>query len=267
MSRDQALAATSRLYPGVSPDQALRAAEQVFRLADEADFTFGHAPTSLNARRRWLVYVVIGATMGHDHWQVTAEQTPNGTRLSASVATTYQDINVLTVTPTVSVPMTMPANSDLVAGDAIYDVFFARVDYMLGLRSNWMSCSESNDRVSRKVVNGDNSALCNFANMSDRAPTAPLYAAPAGGRVTPIPSAAAPAPITVPEPAPQSQPAPIVGKDSFVAERLARELNCTREGSAKLVGQGPGYETYSFQCANRETLVMRCEFGNCRALR
>jgi hypothetical protein len=63
-------------------------------------------------------------------------------------------------------------------------------------------------------------------------------------------------------------PAPPAGKDIVVAERMARELGCaTRDTVGKLLGKGPGQETYSFQCANGETLVLRCEFGNCRPLR
>jgi hypothetical protein len=61
---------------------------------------------------------------------------------------------------------------------------------------------------------------------------------------------------------------PPSGKDAVVAEKLARELGCaTRDTVAKMLGKGPGQETYSFQCANGETLVMRCEWGNCRPLK
>ena len=61
-------------------------------------------------------------------------------------------------------------------------------------------------------------------------------------------------------------PAP-VGKDSAVAERLARDTGCIRDALATMIGKGPGYESYSFQCSNGETLVVRCEWGNCRTLK
>lgn len=77
---------------------------------------------------------------------------------------------------------------------------------------------------------------------------------------------AAPTRITDP-PATATAAAPPVGKDAFVAERFAKELGCTRDTLAQLIGKGAGYESYSFQCMNGETLVVRCEFGNCRALR
>jgi hypothetical protein len=57
------------------------------------------------------------------------------------------------------------------------------------------------------------------------------------------------------------------GKDAVVAERLARELKCGESQLAKLIGRGPSFENYSFQCTNGEVLVVRCEMGNCRALK
>lgn len=57
------------------------------------------------------------------------------------------------------------------------------------------------------------------------------------------------------------------GKDAYVAERLARQLKCTDTTPATLVGKGAGYESYSMACTNGETLLIRCEFGTCRALR
>ena len=63
-------------------------------------------------------------------------------------------------------------------------------------------------------------------------------------------------------------PAPPVptGRDSYVADRVARQMACSG-APAKLIGKGPGFESYGFECTNGEMLVIRCEFGTCRALR
>jgi hypothetical protein len=61
---------------------------------------------------------------------------------------------------------------------------------------------------------------------------------------------------------------PVEGQEAFNAERLARESKCVDANvRATFVGKGPGYETYSMRCSNGETLLIRCELGNCRALR
>lgn len=84
------------------------------------------------------------------------------------------------------------------------------------------------------------------------------------------PAAYAPSPGIVTLPTGAGNPAPPAeasGKDAYVAERLARDLKCNATALSKLVGKGPGYESYSMACTNGETLLIRCEFGNCRALK
>jgi hypothetical protein len=94
--------------------------------------------------------------------------------------------------------------------------------------------------------------------------------------------AAAPVPQTTTAPAPTLQPQPIInarsvelgaptppepsGKDAYVAERVARNMACSG-APGRLIGKGPGFESYSFQCTSGELLVVRCEMGTCRPLR
>jgi len=109
------------------------------------------------------------------------------------------------------------------------------------------------------------------ANVSFVQGAAPMQAAgsaaPVGaaGPMPPQPQASSivqlPIPIMPPPPKP-------TGKDAYVAERLARDMKCTNaETLASLIGRGPGFESYSLACTNGEMLIVRCEFGNCRALK
>lgn len=83
-----------------------------------------------------------------------------------------------------------------------------------------------------------------------------------------IGASARPGIVTLPTGAGNPPPPPVVsGQDSYVAEQLARQLKCNETSLATLVGKGPGYESYSMACTNGETLMMRCEMGNCRVLR
>jgi hypothetical protein len=122
----------------------------------------------------------------------------------------------------------------------------------------------------------------NITFVAGQQPPTPPAAAVAPAMTAPAPAAlAAPAPAPAPEarpavPAgvianPEAPPpkvtAPPSGKDVFVAEQLAKRMQCITDAAGHLVGKGPGYETYSFQCKGGETLVVRCEFGNCRPLR
>lgn len=73
----------------------------------------------------------------------------------------------------------------------------------------------------------------------------------------------------------QSQDAPIAkkaavptGEDAFMAGKFGRDAKCgALDTPAVLAAKGPGYETYSMACTSGDTLMIRCELGNCRALR
>lgn len=57
------------------------------------------------------------------------------------------------------------------------------------------------------------------------------------------------------------------GEDTINAERVAREQHCAEQPRASLLSKGPGYESYSVACTSGDTMVVRCEFGNCRTLK
>jgi hypothetical protein len=112
---------------------------------------------------------------------------------------------------------------------------------------------------------------------------APVAAPPPPAPVATLALPAAPAPAAVARAAPvavtqhalpvalgavPSAPAPGTGSDSYSAEKLGRSLGCAdTRVNATLVGRGPGYESYAMKCSNGETLLIRCELGNCRSLR
>jgi len=58
-----------------------------------------------------------------------------------------------------------------------------------------------------------------------------------------------------------------VGADTLQAEQFARGQSCNTAPVASLVAKGPGYETFSMACTNGDTMMVRCEYGNCRTLR
>lgn len=73
----------------------------------------------------------------------------------------------------------------------------------------------------------------------------------------------APAPARVAEsPTPVSR-----GSEWPRAEALAKAESCHTKPVAALAAKGPGFESYSVPCSNGDTMMVRCEFGNCRALR
>lgn len=95
------------------------------------------------------------------------------------------------------------------------------------------------------------------------------YVASPYGPVSPAAPARAPAVAYMPSPSlAQSQPSKgKIGPNSFNVEALARQESCSATPVAYLAAAGPGYDNYSVACTNGDTVMYRCEFGNCRALR
>ncbi len=108
-----------------------------------------------------------------------------------------------------------------------------------------------------KYPNSTSIVLERDTTLAPSAPAQPAYVS------TPVRPIGMPLPAAAPAPS----VSPSQGKESVVAERFAREMGCTRDVLGVMIGKGPGYESYSFACMNGETLVVRCEFGNCRALK
>lgn len=91
---------------------------------------------------------------------------------------------------------------------------------------------------------------------------------------TPPPAVPAPAvttslagPLELPRPAGNPKPPAEIGQFAYEAERIPASKACAAMPQATLVNKGPGFELYSVACRNSDTLMVRCELGNCRALR
>ena len=171
LSRDEWLNMTNRTYEGVTKEQAISAAERLLRLADGNDFMIAHNDDGFIASRNWSVYLVLAAAVGTDTWLVrAAENGHGGTRVSVSVGRQAGNVTGVATGSNTVAPLTMPSTGGSVNGTAIYDVFWARMDYLLGRRQVWMSCTGADKRVSDGLVWGDNSALCSAFNIKNNVP-------------------------------------------------------------------------------------------------
>lgn len=170
LSRDEWLANTNRVFEGVTSEQALKAVDRLLRLADGDDFEIQHHDSGLTAKRLWIAYAVIVAVRGVDLWSVKAQPTASGVRVSIAVRTHSGAVHVQPYgSGNYGVGSTGPTGGQT-NGTALYDVFWARMEYLLGKRSQWMTCVEADDRVRNKIVWGSNEALCNSFNMQDEHP-------------------------------------------------------------------------------------------------
>lgn len=174
MERDEFLAATSRIYRAPKA-QVLSAAEQVLKLADGDDVVFTHNREGFTAQRFWTVYLVLAASFGTDFWVLKTSEQGDLLLVELQVGTSAQAVAPMATTnPNTWTATSLPANAMPVTGPALYELFFARLDYMLGLRPDWPTCAWSDRRLSDKATYGGNEQLCNSFNMKDLTPKGPM---------------------------------------------------------------------------------------------
>lgn len=129
---------------------------------------------------------------------------------------------------------------------------FSRAEIVTNPGSAFERVTDATPSEATKIQAG----LENLANNFRGSSIGPIQDAPSSS-----------ATISPQAPVPSRKTAVKQGKDSPSVERLARDQSCNAQPIATLLSKGPGYENYSVACTNGDTLMYRCEFGNCRALK
>lgn len=167
--RDRQMKMITRVYVDKKPEEVLLAADRVFRLADD-DYEVSHSPTALQAQRNWTIFLVISASTGIDTWIVEAYPAEVGTKViarhsgQASAVTAFASPVVGGGNGMAVGAITSPALQNMTIEPAIYELFFARLDYLLGKRADWLTCKEAK----KLAVEGYLDPFCTVAN--DRTP-------------------------------------------------------------------------------------------------
>jgi hypothetical protein len=159
LTREESLAATTRTYD-IPKETVIAAAEQVLRLADDNDFKLVHNPDGFIASRSWTESMLLYIGTGTDHWVIRVDEEESKSRISIAIETRSST--------------TLPEDSSPPFGRATYDLFFQRLDYLLGYSSAWTDCKTANAELKAKKTWGNNEALCNLSYIKDEKPTAPL---------------------------------------------------------------------------------------------
>jgi hypothetical protein len=159
----------TRDYPGRTAQDVMTAATRLWRLADGDDFRITPGDNSLVAERDWVFYSQMVRIVGDDTWTLTTSEADGTTKARLSLITYKRNttVSVFGLTPTTQ---TTPRIGGPVKGTAIYDLFWARMDHLLGVRPDWMTCAEAGARVSSGTTWGNKDALCAGYSLADAAP-------------------------------------------------------------------------------------------------
>ena len=171
-SREETEKITQRTYSGISNKDVLQAAEKIFSLADKDDFKFAHLPNRLVADRSVFIYAIIAAVSGSYRWIVEANETNNEVAVithvyanldghSAGIApTTGGNFSVFPI-------QTASSNGTFLQQEAVYDLFWRRMEYILFNKGEWLTCKEMSELTDTSPL-GSLEALC--INARDETP-------------------------------------------------------------------------------------------------
>lgn len=155
-TRERQEAVTKRSYADVAPQKAVGAAEEVMRRIDPAAITFEFTGDGFNATRKVYAFLIFGEISGNYSYSVRAKPAGGGSVLEFR---TYANLSTLTTTGTYP-----NGGGAFVQGNGAYDLFFARVDHLLGKRQDWVSCKDAPKVLGVKV--GQTEPLCFGARES-----------------------------------------------------------------------------------------------------
>lgn len=130
---------TTRRYEGVTPDQVYSAATSVFEAADKKNFKIARQGNELDAKRTRIIF----PSWSHFNWTVTAEEAGGSTLVRAKSTSLIGSREVPNIT-----------------GKAIYELFFERLQYVLGKSEKWATCADADKRIYAEKGLGTVEALC-----------------------------------------------------------------------------------------------------------
>lgn len=146
-----------RTYKNFTQEQLIAAADKAL-LHSEKDYRITHRKDGFSATRQWSLFLVTNAMYNNDAWDVKVD----GSKIRATAW--YAGGNMM-------IGNTFPAKSidDPYLSPPLYDLFFDRMDYFLGLRSDWAPCAKVDKTkflFTAGMENG-NDPLCSHVKSQD----------------------------------------------------------------------------------------------------
>lgn len=184
-SRDEFMSLTTHTYTNRTVDDVIKAAELVLRQPAHSSLRVAHFLDGFVADRPYVIYAVLAAEVGTDTWRFRIAEAATGQAKNApkTVTATVQLSRVRSTTSasafsvgdrTVVVPMTTTGAVRAAESPSTYQAFWARVDYVLGLRPDWLSCKDAKEAKGARDEGGPSLyGLCPILG-SEQAPPPPL---------------------------------------------------------------------------------------------
>ncbi len=142
-----------RTYKDVTKEDAVDAAREVIRLSDPDDIIFTTTPDGFSAVRRQLSYYVVESGLDVFVFEFTARETESGVQARIDIHERIERASFSTL----GLPVT---NIGRPQTSYAYQLFYARMDYLLGLNDRWQNCKDGGAASNTQAENLGLSAFC-----------------------------------------------------------------------------------------------------------
>ena len=150
----------TRSWSGETKARVIAAAEAVVKHSDPKDISIEYNRSGFSARRKFFIYAVIAAANGEDRWTFTTQE--NALGASAAVRIIQRGTTVAGQSS-----QRFRDNQTMVGS---LRLFYARLDYMLGKRSDWITCGEAVAKLSLPSEAPGLQSLCSITHQGADAP-------------------------------------------------------------------------------------------------
>lgn len=190
---DEYEAFSTREYKGVTKEEVLKAGEELLRLSRDVGFgdylefqyvTNNETTVTLLAVHGWIRYGFLVVPKVREFWKLVAASNNNNVMASIQINRFIIPDYFVSDNPfekplwvTDKIPKSgWPSREgySLMTYRVLHDLYWARMDYLLGKRNDWVTCETSNTKVEeykQKGIEEYDGLLC-FKGQN--APTAPL---------------------------------------------------------------------------------------------
>jgi hypothetical protein len=159
-SHDDWMREATRVWPGESKARVIAAAEAVVKHSDPRDIQVEYSKQGFVARRKFFIYAVLATANGEDRWTFHASENSEGA--SASVRVIQRG-----AAQSGRFSERFRENQVYVGS---FRLFYARIEYLLGRREDWIKCSEAAARLALPSEAPGLQMLCSITHQGADAP-------------------------------------------------------------------------------------------------
>lgn len=135
--------AATRIYLDKTQTELRQASQKALELLDPSDIKFDVRENEILATRWYMIYAIFSVAFGRDWYSVKFDPNPEGVKVTLGYESAQNSGVIAT-----QIPESFKSNIQASARNtpADYKLFHDRLEYLLGLRTDWVTCKQAKEQ-------------------------------------------------------------------------------------------------------------------------